>query len=352
MPIIHISNSESKNLIPKEYSNESELEQFIAKYPSLITLDSETPLTFIKTQVGLPNAGTLDVLLIDHEGKMLVVEVKLNRNAQSRREVVAQIFDYVSDLALLTADDIDDAVEGELERVLRSFDELRDDDDQFNIRWQRLRDNLRSGSVRVVIAVDSASDDLKRMVRFMNEHSDLDVRLVSISKYSNDTGDIILVPNLIVAPEESRPVNLRHKRSSRDEFQAIISYYDSICEQGFESKGNGVNYRQLTTREFPSSVHYEFFDYRDKMSAEIHIENAKYRFISPLLVRFSESLANSFQSATCEFDPKWNKGRGRLRVISDLSISAETIAENMKQLIHLTFNELVSEFKKHSDLVN
>jgi len=66
----------------------------------------------VQREVGLPAAGSLDLLLVDAEGVPVAVEVKLARNSQSRREATAQAFDYVSDLTQLTVDELDDVVDG------------------------------------------------------------------------------------------------------------------------------------------------------------------------------------------------------------------------------------------------
>ena len=58
----------------------------------------------------------------------MAVEVKLRRNVESRRAVVAQIVDYLSALTAMTVDELDDEVDGALEAALRSFDEEGDEE--------------------------------------------------------------------------------------------------------------------------------------------------------------------------------------------------------------------------------
>ena len=124
----------------------------------------------------MPSAGILDLLIVDKEGLPVAVEVKLARNAQSRREVVAQAFDYVADLSQLTFEELDDLVDGALAGALLK---LVGAEQSLSLRKQ-CATNLRAGRIRLVIAVDSAGDDLVRIVRYITDHSDIDVRLVSI----------------------------------------------------------------------------------------------------------------------------------------------------------------------------
>ena len=50
------------------------------------------------------------------------MEVKLARNPQSRREVLAKIFDYISELSNYSYYELNDVTNGALEKVISSFD--------------------------------------------------------------------------------------------------------------------------------------------------------------------------------------------------------------------------------------
>jgi hypothetical protein len=79
---------------PCGFSCEEDLELLLADFPNLLCGDGEPGIVLVGRQVILPEAGTLDLLLVTREGLPIAVEVKLARNAQSRREVVAQAIDY------------------------------------------------------------------------------------------------------------------------------------------------------------------------------------------------------------------------------------------------------------------
>ena len=81
----------------EEYKDEDELQDLIFKHPELIS-EENSELTSIMREVGT-RAGRIDVLDIAENGIITIVEVKLARNPQSRREVLAQIFDYISELS-------------------------------------------------------------------------------------------------------------------------------------------------------------------------------------------------------------------------------------------------------------
>ena len=56
------------------------------------------------------DAGYVDNLFITPSGDLIIGETKLFRNAEARREVVAQIIDYAKDLSALPYDELDKAV--------------------------------------------------------------------------------------------------------------------------------------------------------------------------------------------------------------------------------------------------
>ena len=81
--------------------NESWLQALIFNYPDLL------PVAQIEPGFGLPLSaarevacghGSIDNLYLTPDGEIILVETKLWRNAQARREVVAQTLDYVSAL--------------------------------------------------------------------------------------------------------------------------------------------------------------------------------------------------------------------------------------------------------------
>ena len=81
------------------YSNEEELQQVLGKSPEL--LDEHNELHTVcgsNSELRIP-AGNIDLFMISETGDVIVVETKLSRNRESRREVVAQIIDYISSLA-------------------------------------------------------------------------------------------------------------------------------------------------------------------------------------------------------------------------------------------------------------
>ena len=60
----------------------------------------------VARELNVPDVGRIDALLVDEHGRLIIVECKLWRNPQARREVVGQILDYARALARFSYDDL------------------------------------------------------------------------------------------------------------------------------------------------------------------------------------------------------------------------------------------------------
>jgi len=190
--------------------------------------------------------GFLICFFITVTGLPVAAEVKLARNGESRRQIIAQIVDYLSSLTSLTVDELDNLVEGALEQALRRFDSEDPSIDHFERRWQAVGANLRAGLARMVLVLDYASSELERIVRFLSEHSNLDIRLVTVSKYSAHNIGFLFVPRLLVTAEgELAPRPSSGPRPMRNELAEVIATYDGIAAADLKTQGMAVNYRQI-----------------------------------------------------------------------------------------------------------
>lgn len=343
MPVVHLDGKRSATkMVASEFSSEGDLEEMLAKHPYLLMDDGEPDLCLVKSQVSLAGTGILDLLLVDAGGRPTVVEVKLARNRESRREVLGQVFDYVSSLAELTVRELDQLVGGELARALRSFDaEDGDDEAAFQARWGACADALRAGNVRVVVAIDSAPQELIRIVRFVNDHADLDVRLVEVGRYEERGRGSILVPKILVLADETKVVE-RSRATASDSFVAVLNAYNAQCGAGLSATGRAAGYRQIKPEGWPKALHYELMDGARRLGVEIHIENDEVRPMATTLKELVPKLAPEFPECEVVFDPRWMKNRGRLRVLVDKSEGPEVAAKAMSRLIDLTLDPVTN----------
>lgn len=319
-------------LPPAEFGSEAELEELLATNPQLLVRDGIAPPVVVARQVILPTGGRLDILCIDAEAVPVIVEAKLARNATSRREVIAQAIDYIASLASLTVEELDLAVGGALGPALRVL--VDGDDAEFDGVWTRLAMNLRSARARFVLALDDVPPDLERIVRFLARHTQLDVQLLRIGKYSEASGNSWYVPALLIDEtnaEREQPLVARNAGPS-----AVQAAVDALCTlmpgSALTPVGAAAGYRRVLVDGWPEDLHYEFVRRgRDAARAELHLEDESLSPLRSLLERIAKA-----EPAKFEWDPKWWKGCGRLLFVGSDGRSAADAALAMKALVERT----------------
>ena len=336
--MIFVKNGDSgQGVLAQAFRDEAELERILVDCPDLISDEGDTALRVVATQV-LLGGGYADVLLLDQEMMPTVVEVKLARNGESRREVVGQVFDYVSSLAEFTFDELNQLVNSRLQQAVERFCETDSDPDSISKARIKCGANLRAGNVRVVVVVDDAAESLIRVLRYMADHSDVDVRLISITKHGTSERNAIFVPRILVRSEENRSVAKVVSLTLPKEFAAVLEVYDAAAANELRTFGSAATYRFVRPQGWPARLHYEFVHYRSarKLGTELHVESDDLKNVSAALEGISIKATNELQGLSVEYDPKWSSNRGRLRVFYPESASPGEVAKGMTSLIEIT----------------
>lgn len=335
MPVLHLSKSGPRLLQPRAFSSERELEDIVNGSPELLSLPGEASLAVVDRQVALPGAGILDLLLTDAEGRAVVAEVKLFRNGESRREIVAQAIDYVSALTRRTVDEVDQQLKGKLEKVLRGFSGDEDPEDRaFERRWLAFGANLRAAQARVVLVLDDAPEELVRIVQFLRESSRLDIRLVVVTRYADGAGEDIVVPTPLVSRAPDREVA---PKTPRPEFGAVLAEYDKL-NPAHPTTGGAAAWRQIRLPGLPAQLHYEFMDYRTDFGVEVHIESDEAKPAKGVLDGLLPTAKQRLESLGfgVSIDPKWSSNRGRLVARSRKVQDPVKVAKAMVLLMEIT----------------
>src|SRR6266567_420165 len=95
-------------LAPAGFPDEATLHSLIEQAPQLLPLAGSPQLTILGREVQL-GSGYADLIAVEPTGRLAVIEVKLARNAEARRAVVAQVLAYAAylhglDIAVLETD--------------------------------------------------------------------------------------------------------------------------------------------------------------------------------------------------------------------------------------------------------
>src|SRR3990170_8640302 len=96
------------------FATEQELQTFLREHPDLMPLEEielhAPALLCIGWEVGLAS-GAEDILYIDQNGLLTVVETKLRKNPEARREVVGQILEYAAQMSTWSNADVEHQAE-------------------------------------------------------------------------------------------------------------------------------------------------------------------------------------------------------------------------------------------------
>lgn len=196
-------------LAPTGYPDEAALHTRVEQAPQMLPLAGSPRLVIVGREVNL-GSGTADLIAVEASGRLVVIEVKLARNPEVRRAVVAQVLTYA---AYLRGMDVDTLEQQVLERHLRArgYTDLAsavnadDQEGSFSLPEfeQGLTESLRLGRFRLVLVLDQAPEELVRLVGYLEAVTDgLLIDLIVITAYEVN-GSQILVPQR-VQPEEQR----------------------------------------------------------------------------------------------------------------------------------------------------
>jgi hypothetical protein len=155
----------------------------------------------ICTELNTP-AGPIDNFMVTPSGLPVLVECKLWRNPEARREVVSQILDYAKELSRWSSSDVQREVSHRLKRdgnplldMVRAVDpEI--DEQQFN---DALTANLRRGRFLLLIVGDGIREGVEAIAEYLQLHAGLhfSLGLVELPIYGMPNGDRLVAPRVL-----------------------------------------------------------------------------------------------------------------------------------------------------------
>jgi alkylated DNA nucleotide flippase Atl1 len=202
-----------------------------------LPLSGSPRLAVVGSRVQL-GANQADVIAIEPSGRLVLFEVKLARNAEARRAVVAQILSYAAFLAGLDYQTVErEILSAHLER--RAYDSLAaaaaevDEEASSDVDgfYGGLSESLSTGAFRLVLILDEAPEELVRLVGYLESVGDkLVIDLITVASYEV-AGSQLIVPQRIDPVRrsaEQTPATPRRQTSGEttegaDEFVASIA---------------------------------------------------------------------------------------------------------------------------------
>ncbi|WP_138416204.1 hypothetical protein [Sinomonas gamaensis] len=167
------------------YLLEQELQDLLLEHPQLVPGVGDGSAACRELQL---DPGPADLVVLGSDAAIAIVECKLARNPQVRREIVGQLFDYASALWRMQVGRFDELW---ARRVGRSA--IADFESQTPGYRQALQQTLDAGSFRLVIAVDAINPALQRMMEYLNSISgNASVIAVEYSRLRHGSVELLL----------------------------------------------------------------------------------------------------------------------------------------------------------------
>jgi hypothetical protein len=190
-------------LPPSDFPDEATLHTLVEEAPQLLPLSGAPQLTIVGREVSL-GGGYADLVAIESSGRAAIIEVKLARNSEARRAVVAQVLTYAAflqgtDTATLERDILAAGLHRRGHDTLAGAVAAADQEGTFDAEAfaLALEANLASGAFRLVLVLDSAPRELVRLVGYLEAMSEnLVIDLVTVAAYDVD-GTRIVVPQRV-----------------------------------------------------------------------------------------------------------------------------------------------------------
>jgi len=198
----------------KKLFQEEWLQKLIFDHPELLPAGEVEPVFRPLISIGreIPtDAGPIDNLFISPQGYLTIVETKLWRNPEARREVVGQIVDYAKEVSKWSFDDLDKKVKkyfqgGEKENLgvidhIRQYEDFEEEEE--NELIDAITKNMKLGHFLLLIVGDGIRESVEDMAEYLAKTPQLHftLGLVELKIYEVDEGRLVL-PQLVMKTKE------------------------------------------------------------------------------------------------------------------------------------------------------
>ena len=213
------TNSLQMERIPlnEKHFQENWLQKIIHNNPQILPIDDIesgfAPLISIGREIST-SVGYIDNLYISPNGYLTIVETKLWRNPEAKREVVGQIIDYAKELTNWNFTKLNNGVKISSQQynnnskgiidLINNFEQIEKHDEYKII--DNIERNLKRGRFLLLIVGDGIRESVEEMIDFLSNTPQIQftLGLVEIQFYKNPNvqNELIAIPNLITRTRE------------------------------------------------------------------------------------------------------------------------------------------------------
>ena len=201
----------------EKHFQENWLQKIIHKNPQILPIDDIesgfAPLISLGREIST-SVGYIDNLYISPNGYLTIVETKLWRNPEAKREVVGQIIDYAKELTNWNFTKLNDGVKNSSQlynnnskgiiELINDFEKIEEHEEYKII--DNIERNLKRGRFLLLIVGDGIRESVEEMVDFLSNTPQIQftLGLVELQFYKNPNieGELIAIPNLITRTRE------------------------------------------------------------------------------------------------------------------------------------------------------
>ena len=226
---------------PRELGNEAELHDLVEGNIQMLPLAGSPRLFVLGREVQL-GPGYADLLAVEASGRPVIVEVKLAKNPEAKRGIVAQVLSYA---AFLQGSNVEALEQGPWRKALDDQDhasvleavKTQDQEDAVDSDTfvESLQEHLTNGRFRLVLVLDEMSAELERIVAYLDAVTlqALTVDLITISVYEVN-GTEVAMPQRI-SPDPSAMPSFTMVPAARRAPKGVLSdgpdaFVDSIAD--------------------------------------------------------------------------------------------------------------------------
>lgn len=208
---VHISkNEEARSIAPLRLGDgkfsEAWLQKLVQRHPDILPVGEIEPGfgRLLPVAMEVPcSQGYIDNVFVSPDGDIVICELKLWRNPQARREVVAQVLDYISALNEMTYDTFERmCLSGQMSLDVQSLYELVADQgdglDEASF-VDAVSRNLDRGRVLALAVGDGIRSQAETLADLLsrNIHSQFSFALVELSIYESHEEEYFIVPSTL-----------------------------------------------------------------------------------------------------------------------------------------------------------
>ncbi len=184
--------------------SEGWLQKKLSDCPQLLPINEIDPgfgpLVLIGQEVDT-SSGPIDNLYVSPQGFLTIVEAKLWRNPQARREVVGQILDYAKEVSRWSYDDLDaKAKQVSGKSLYELVSGLAADEVDEAAFVDSLSRNMKAGRFLLLIVGDGIREEMERLAEFLQSTPQLrfTLALIELQLYRIGSDSKLLVVPVVV----------------------------------------------------------------------------------------------------------------------------------------------------------